>query len=342
MRSQERRGSPRKAGAFTTYPDSNLLTQPQCNQTICPLSTYNQAWFSYLPSLPGNALYEALFFILLVLQLFLGIRYKTWGFLIGMVSGLILEVTGYIGRLELHFNPFKKSPFLVYLVPLTMGPAFLSAAVYLCLSRIVVLYGPKLSRFSPRTYTITFISCDIFSLILQAIGGGMASTANTQKGVHTGTHIMIAGLSFQVTSLLLFIGLCIDFAIAVRRSRSTLSANSVSQTWLFKSFLCALAIATIGIFVRSVFRVAELSKGFHGPLDNQEATYMVLEGMMILMACIALTLFHPGVCFQGQWDSADFHLTKKRKVDGGDEATPGSVSEMDNVRKQAAVGETEQ
>lgn len=130
MRSQERRGSPRKAGAFTTYPDSNLLTQPQCNQTICPLSTYNQAWFSYLPSLPGNALYEALFFILLVLQLFLGIRYKTWGFLIGMVSGLILEVTGYIGRLELHFNPFKKSPFLVYLVPLTMGPAFLSAAVY--------------------------------------------------------------------------------------------------------------------------------------------------------------------------------------------------------------------
>lgn len=47
-----------------------------------------------------------------------------------MVLGLILEVTGYIGRLELHFNPFKKSGFLVYLVPLTMGPAFLSAAVY--------------------------------------------------------------------------------------------------------------------------------------------------------------------------------------------------------------------
>lgn len=47
-----------------------------------------------------------------------------------MVLGLILEVVGYIGRLELHFNPFKKSAFLMYLVPLTMGPAFLSAAVY--------------------------------------------------------------------------------------------------------------------------------------------------------------------------------------------------------------------
>jgi hypothetical protein len=171
----------------------------------------------------------------------------------------------------------------------------------------------------------------------------MASTATKDSGVHTGTHIMIAGLSFQVASLLLFIGLCMDFAFAVRRSRST-SANSISQTWKFKCFLCALAIATIGIFVRSVFRVAELSNGFHGPLDNQEATYMVLEGVMILAASAALTLFHPGVCFQGQWDGADFKLTKRRKkFVEGDEATPGSVSEMDNVGgKKSGVVETEQ
>jgi hypothetical protein len=227
-----------------------------------------------------------------------------------------------------------------------MGPAFLSAAIYLCLSRIVILYGPKLSRFSPRTYTITFISCDIFSLVLQAIGGGMASTAEEQKKLDTGTHIMVAGLSFQVASLLLFIGLCIDFALAVRRSSSAIPPNRICRTWQFKAFLWALGTATLGIFVRSVFRVAELSKGFDGPLGNQEGTYMVLEGVMILIASAALTVFHPGFCFQGEWDGANFKLRKGaiiEKGNGGD-GTPGS-SEMGGVGKdgkQISVVETEQ
>ncbi|KUJ21592.1 RTA1-domain-containing protein [Mollisia scopiformis] len=309
--------------------------------TICPLDTYEQAWFNYVPSLPGNALYEGIFALLLLTQLGLGFRYKTWGFSLGMVLGLILEVTGYIGRIELHYNPFKKSGFLVYLVPLTMGPAFLSAAIYLCLSRIVVLYGTRLSRFSPRTYTITFISCDIFSLVLQAIGGGMASTSNSQSSLHTGEHIMVAGLSFQVASLLLFIGLCTDFAFAVRRAGISNSANKIYNIFLFKAFLFALVIATIGIFIRSVFRVAELSKGFHGPLDNQEGTYMVLEGMMIIIASLSLTVFHPGLCFQGQWHAATFKVMGRKKDVGDKGAATGSTSEMDVMGKRAAVAEAE-
>jgi hypothetical protein len=53
------------------------------------------AYVSYLPSLPGNALYAAIFAGCLVVQLVLGIRYRTWGFMIAAVcicSSLFISV----------------------------------------------------------------------------------------------------------------------------------------------------------------------------------------------------------------------------------------------------------
>jgi hypothetical protein len=58
-----------------------------------------------------------------------------------MVLGLIGEVIGYIDRILLNQNPFDHTGnnFLLYLVPLTIAPAFLSTAIYLCIARIVVI-----------------------------------------------------------------------------------------------------------------------------------------------------------------------------------------------------------
>lgn len=67
-----------------------------------------------------------------------------------------------------------------------------------------------------------------------------------------------------------------------------------------------LGIAVLTIFTRSVFRCAELSGGFNGKLFNDQITFMILEGPMIIMACTALTLFHPGIAFQGHWHDANF------------------------------------
>lgn len=65
-----------------------------------------------------------------------------------------------------------------------------------------------------------------------------------------------------------------------------------------------LALATITIFVRSVFRVAELKGGFHSSLANNQVLFMILEGAMIGIATLCLTVFHPGICFGGQWGEA--------------------------------------
>jgi hypothetical protein len=202
------------------------------------------------------------------------------------------------------------------------------------------MYGEEYSRIRPGTYTIIFISCDFLSLLLQAIGGALASTANTPSQDQTGINIMIAGLSTQVASLVLFMTLCSEFAWRVVHLQPELNHPSatITRTFRFKAFLVgksnmcwcsiakivALPIATICIFIRSCFRVAELSGGFHGKLANQQITFMILEGAMIIIACILLTVLHPGFSFQGEWQKADFSFKRGNK----DNEEKGSSAEL--------------
>jgi hypothetical protein len=88
-------------------------------------------------------------------------------------------------------------------------------------------------------YTIIFITCDFISLLLQAAGGAIASGANTASTDQMGINIMIAGLSFQVASLFLFILLCAEFGWRVRRNPHELDPrfDIVRSAKMFKAFL---------------------------------------------------------------------------------------------------------
>ena len=89
--------------AYYFYPDL------YCNTTVCPLALAQIT--GYVPSLGGNALYLVIFALLIVAQIFLGIKYRTWGFLAGMIGGLVLEILGYASRVELNKNPFSDNWF---------------------------------------------------------------------------------------------------------------------------------------------------------------------------------------------------------------------------------------
>jgi hypothetical protein len=139
-----------------------------------------------------------------------------------------------------------------------------------------------------------------------------------------GINIMLAGLSTQVVSLALFAAACTEFfyRLSTRPSLKSPTHSSLYTSFLFKSFLCGLGIATLTIFIRSCFRVAELSGGFRGPLANNEISFMILEGAMIVCASLCLTVLHPGVCFKGAWSEADFTLRVKKDVE--EKASNGS------------------
>lgn len=313
-------------GNLTLFKDQTLCTLTTCDLTL--------AQFSYRPNLGGNAIFAAIFGIYFLMNLFFGIRHKTWGYMAAMFFGLAGEIIGYVGRLLLYQNPFDPTGnnFLIYMVSLTIAPSFIAAAIYLCLARIVVVYGEQISRFRPRTYTLIFCGCDFFSLLLQAAGGGMASSSTTYSAQQTGINIMLAGLSAQVVSLFIFACMSLEYFYRLYRNptqRDT-SHRMLYESKLFKAFIIGLAISTLTIFTRSTFRVAELSGGFRGALANNEVSFMVLEGTMVTIACSCLTLLHPGISFQGSWNAADFNFWRKENSDIEKEVVPSYSASQEN------------
>jgi hypothetical protein len=81
-----------------------------CTLETCPLSYAN---VDYDPTLVGNSLYLALFGLILIIQALQLAKYRTWSFSFAMMSGLVLEVVGYLGRVQMPFNPFAPTPFLL-------------------------------------------------------------------------------------------------------------------------------------------------------------------------------------------------------------------------------------
>ena len=69
-------------------------------------------------------------------------------------------------------------------------------------------------------------------------------------------------------------------------------------SWSFKGFLYALSFATVCIFVRSVYRVAELGEGWTGQLIRDQDTFIGLESALVVVAVLSLNAFHPGYCFR--------------------------------------------
>jgi hypothetical protein len=217
---------------------SDTLASPDesCTLDTCSLE---YSYSAYQPTFLGNLIYAIVFAICLIVQLVYGFRNRTWGFTACFFCGLVLEIIGYTGRMLMHYNPFKQENFMLYLVPLTIAPAFLSAGIYLCLARVVVLYrseGSEVSRLKPRTYTLIFVACDFISLLLQAIGGATASMADTKTIETTGINIMIAGLAFQVASMALFMGLAGEVGWRIIKAGKD-KTGEVTGSALFKRFL---------------------------------------------------------------------------------------------------------
>lgn len=62
-----------------------------------------------------------------------------------------------------------------------------------------------------------------------------------------------------------------------------------------------MAGAVLTIFIRSIFRVAELQGGFQSALANDEVDLMILESAMISIAVICMTVAHPSICIGRVW-----------------------------------------
>jgi hypothetical protein len=146
------------------------------------------------------------------------------------------------------------------------------------------------------------------SLILQAGGGALAAYyAQQEKMPDNGNYTIIAGLSFQAVTLLIFLILSTDFAIrTVKRVRrhgdqamnEDLVSRRLRRNWRFRALLFSLAASAVLIFMRSIYRVAELSEGWKGDLMSNEKFVIWLESIPVAISALLLCVFHPCNCFK--------------------------------------------
>ncbi|TGO82808.1 hypothetical protein BPOR_0754g00030 [Botrytis porri] len=284
-----------------------------CKLGTCPLE---YGMVHYQPTLFGNVFYLGIFAALLIIHIIQLCRWKAWSFSCCMFTGLVLEIIGYLGRVQMHYDPFASDPFLIYLICVTIAPVFFTASIYMTYSRVIVHYGPHLSRFSPKVISIIFMAADWIALILQAAGGAIADTAATGAGMNSGTNILVAGLSFQLFGLILYMIVVVEYSFKVRGERTRRQAanwaageSKIGGSESQMRYLCyGLTVATVLILIRSIFRVAELAKGFQSKLANEEMPFMILEGAVMIMATTIMTIFHPGLIIKGNWKESGWEL----------------------------------
>jgi len=278
--------------------------------------------FGFVPTLWVCILFLCLFSLLSVVHLAQAIRYRIWWWVPTVFICGLSEVIGWSGRVWGSQNPWIMTPYLIQICCTIFAPSFMTAAMFIIFVRIVLLVGEEYSRLTPKIYSYFFVGVDLIALIIQAIGGGKAASANTSEGAQNGAHIMVGGIILQMAAITGYVLVSIEYfwrvyserpfriptnaigdgtEAAVEKgdqSKITPSPSSLSGrdrlTRPVKLMLLGLTIATVLVYVRSVYRTIELLDGWGGPIITNQTLFNCLDGIPIVLAMATLAVFHPG------------------------------------------------
>ncbi|KAG8817643.1 hypothetical protein FRC17_011133 [Serendipita sp. 399] len=249
----------------------------------------------------------------------LGYKSKVWWMLV-FVAGGIMEILGWVGRLQSSFDVTKPTPYLMQIITLIIAPAWFSAGCYAVTGALVRLIvaseillasetvlkihriGRQGSRLSARAYTILFVACDCISIALQGVGGATAGKeADRGQSPEKGRAIMLAGILFQLLTMCLFLFLSIQF---YRRRWRDLDRHRRKLVW-------GTMFASLCIIARGIFRTAELGEGWKGFLFVHEIFTIDLDGFPIVLCMLAFNFVHPGMTLDIEEVSSGETVEKK-------------------------------
>ncbi|VBB84586.1 Putative protein of unknown function [Podospora comata] len=270
---------------------------------VSPTCPVTATTLGYYPNRGINIFLSVGFGIALLATVHHGVRTKTWTYSGFVAAGCALELAGYISRIPLASNPWNKKAFETQIVAIILAPTLLCISVYLTLKHVCLSLNPGLSRVKPRLYPFIFVPLDISCLMVQAIGGALAAggAVSNIRLVEHGNRAIIAGIVLQVVVLGGFGGLGGEFLYRVGKWIKTGEAGEeVVRLWNdrgFRRFGYAVLGAYVAILLRCIYRIAEMAGGWGNHIMQDEWSFVVLEGIMVLIACLLLAFFPPGVLF---------------------------------------------
>ncbi|KAK0618824.1 RTA1 like protein-domain-containing protein [Immersiella caudata] len=244
--------------------------------------------YGYTPSFALALLGVIIFFIFTVVHIWKLFRYRSWYFTTFAI-GLAFEVVGYVARtLSAKNNPYNLIYFIIQYFFIVTAPVFLSAGVYTILSALIHRLGRSYSILAPKLILWVFITSDAIATVCQITGAAFIGVKQKKREDPTSANnILLGGLAYQVFAIGIFIILTAAF---IFRARREIAKNSLIK------FVAAFGIATLFIYLRTVFRLAETAEGLGGELSTVEVYFGVLEFAPVIVATLLLTVWHPGRC----------------------------------------------
>ncbi|GMG24138.1 unnamed protein product [Ambrosiozyma monospora] len=266
-------------------------------------SNYKYNYYGFIPNKGGNIFFLVVWAILTICQIALTIPTSEIFFGVSMSIGCALELIGYIGRTIGNGNPYVLSNYMMNSLGTVISPVFFMAGIYNCFGATIEMFGKKYSPLKPINYRRIFISLDVVSFLVQGSGGGVAASSNRDTA-QMGFHIMLGGLILQVVTMSAFIIMVGQYFYKVHVNRDKLDQRyaELRNTSFFKAVMWSMCAAIFLIYIRSVYRVAEMAKGWGSDIMHNEKLFLVLDGAMCAIAIILLTVFYPGFSFKRKRD----------------------------------------
>ena len=133
----------------------------------CPV---DGGYFSYSPSIAGNAILLALFSLLLPVTLYMGYLFRPPFFSAVLATGLAFDVVGFAGRVLLHGDRASQTYFTLSMLGTVLGPTFTAAAIFVVLPHVLAVYGDHLSPCRPSFVEAGLCSLTCVALVIELVG----------------------------------------------------------------------------------------------------------------------------------------------------------------------------
>ncbi|KAF2488687.1 RTA1-domain-containing protein [Lophium mytilinum] len=198
-------------------------------------------YYHYDPSKAAAIIFLVLFTTSTLHHFYQMMRTRTWYFIPFFIGG-VLETIGYVGRvINANETPnWTQTWFIVQYMGILLAPALFAASIYMILGRIVLLTDAETHSFVRLKWmTATFVSGDVLSFLVQALGspalsikhtssqltrrylgGGMSASGSNAS---TGQTVLVIGLFIQIVFFSMFAINSWVFMLRLRKSPTTKS-----------------------------------------------------------------------------------------------------------------------
>lgn len=244
--------------------------------------------YGYVPSISLAVVFLTVFGITTLLHLGQLIYSKRYWWMVCMVIGGVLEVLGWAARLWAHWSPLSFDAYVMQICCLIIAPTFYSASLYWAGGLVIAHVAPQKSWLSGTAFKIVFIIADVVSLVVQAIGGGMAGSAvgttNYKQG-RDGSDIMLAGIVIQLAIMVFYV-----LYMAIWAWKAKVQVKRAGRR--IEIMLLGMFVASVGIIVRGCYRTPELEEGFDGWIAQQQI-WQLFDAIPVAFSSYILNITHP-------------------------------------------------